>query len=1475
MAVSDFVLHEEILAWQELNLSSSASTTLTAKEAAFDYEIPVPDLSSEETERLMDDLVLLLQNDPFTLLQPSSYDACKSYIKYFDSLCPSLADKFADIIISAFSDVLASVTLDIAENAHHNFEADRVLLEKYAFILTAWIQAAIVRWKETVDATPSAVKHTGVKSRQKVVKDDTHWDWIGQRDRIVVHLEHLVELPLDRLILATSERDALASMICKSISLMLEDTDILKKDSTCNSIIDTLCIIATKYDNPTQGGGVRSRIDDYLREEHLADFIANVLNSMIVNHDNTAFVENVLKDIADRHLGEKDLKAAKTISRLLVRFSEMRPKEFLKSMAHMQCQFDSEMYAIRCAMIEVVGNLIHLYLVNDPSEAAAKSLHSYYDILEERLRDVNYYVRTKVLQVIMRLSERRKDAPAVTDIPLDTRHQLVALAIDRLHDKASIVRKNAIKLLAHFIETSPFIAIEEDQGRLSLRYFETHKADLLRVIEAKYPSEVMEMLISGTNITIADANASNEADMSVDLDASDIEVNADGDAMTIVNDSGDTGLHMEAQDKDKSFDTVKAIDPIQLNDVELQRLRVLLKYYDDGIQFINQINDAVPLLCDLLSSSIKSEVVEVMRFFVVAFRFEMESSWEGVRRMVHRIWDKDTTDSEASGIREQVIRCYESLFLDPPDGPRAIEDVVADNLVTLTHRMSLAELTSLEQLISTMAHANRFNMKAVDVLWSIFCSKRADMPVMKRRGAVMILGMVGKSRKEILLQNIDRLMRNGLGEGSMIDLALARYTCLTLQHAAAAKREKGEAAQRFDRLSMDHAMFQRLVEITLVPTTSLDWFGFCEQAINTIYALAEHPDVIAGGLIKRFSAHVFSANGRQAGETRSSDASVNADAGDDAISLITDAMSSKLVIRDDDTPAVSSSALLPNASSTPTTPSLNTIQLAQLCFLVGHVSIKQIVHLELIEAEWKRQRHAEETKKTPSKRNAANDLEQTTGTVEDEFADHIANVREHELLFGPRSLLGVFGPFLTHICMNSRVFQNPILQTMATLSLCKFMCVSSQFCESHLPLLFTILERSNNPTIRSNTMIGLGDMTISFNSLIDQHISHLYQRLTDADASVRKNTLMVLTFLILNGMVKVKGQISEMAKCLEDPDRRISDLAKLFFTELSTKDNAIYNNLPDMISNLEFVEEDIYCKIMKFLFEFIKKDKQSESIIDKLTVRFRNADTERQWQHIAYCMSLLSFATEKSFKKLVDALPMYQDKLHPEKVYKYFTDIIKKVKKVPGKPELKQQADEFEKTLAECYEKCVANHDAVVKSKQDKKLVSRIPIEMTMNLQRYNKPDQIENTSDDEDESAGLDADVDSVGENVDQAGSEVIDTLIYSAEDTAMDYASPKVTKSSGMGRPKEFKPVKSAFSGRSRVPAPVARPSRRRVAMVPESSEDEDEADPVEDSDESEQADDVSPVSPYPPYPTNVLLTTYMGRAKGSPELQPPNDV
>lgn len=236
------------------------------------------------------------------------------------------------------------------------------------------------------------------------------------------------------------------------------------------------------------------------------------------------------------------------------------------------------------------------------------------------------------------------------------------------------------------------------------------------------------------------------------------------------------------------------------------------------------------------------------------------------------------------------------------------------------------------------------------------------------------------------------------------------------------------------------------------------------------------------------------------------------------------------------------------------------------------------------------------------------------------------------------------------------------MQSSATLSLCKLMCISAEFCEHNLQLLFTILEKSTQPAIRSNIIIALGDMAVCFNNLIDANINYLYKRLSDSDKAVKKNTLMVLTHLILNGMVKVKGQLGEMAICLTDEDNRISDLARLFFTELTSKDNAVYNNMPDIISHMSNTEipEESYRKIMKFLFELIK-EKNMDSMIEKLCQRFKNTDQPRGWRDIAFCLSMLPFKTEKSFKKLLEGFPHYQDKVYEEQVFKCLTDIVTKV----------------------------------------------------------------------------------------------------------------------------------------------------------------------------------------------------------------------
>ena len=52
---------------------------------------------------------------------------------------------------------------------------------------------------------------------------------------------------------------------------------------------------------------------------------------------------------------------------------------------------------------------------------------------------------------------------------------------------------------------------------------------------------------------------------------------------------------------------------------------------------------------------------------------------------------------------------------------------------------------------------------------------------------------------------------------------------------------------------------------------------------------------------------------------------------------------------------------------------------------------------------------------------------------------------------------------------------------------------------------------------------------------------------------MRKTCLMVLSHLILNDMMKVKGHIARLALCLQDSDPRVSGLAQVFFHELSRK----------------------------------------------------------------------------------------------------------------------------------------------------------------------------------------------------------------------------------------------------------------------------------------------------------------------------------
>lgn len=248
------------------------------------------------------------------------------------------------------------------------------------------------------------------------------------------------------------------------------------------------------------------------------------------------------------------------------------------------------------------------------------------------------------------------------------------------------------------------------------------------------------------------------------------------------------------------------------------------------------------------------------------------------------------------------------------------------------------------------------------------------------------------------------------------------------------------------------------------------------------------------------------------------------------------------------------------------------------------------------------------------------------------------------------------------------------------------MTVSSKFCEKFMPFVMNILQKNHNIKIKCNIIIGLSDLTFRFPNIIEPWTPHIFSTLYDQNDEIRLTAVKMISHLILNEMIRVKSQISDLAICIVDQNDNIKHITQQFFKELAKKSNILYNVLPDIISKLSDVnlnlEEGKYRIIMKYILSLIEKDRQIESLVEKLCLRFKITYEERQWRDIAYCLSLLNYS-EKSLKKLIDNIQYFKDKIQCDEVYQSFKSIITNISKL-AKPEIKSAIIELENRLNEC-----------------------------------------------------------------------------------------------------------------------------------------------------------------------------------------------
>lgn len=958
-----------------------------------------------------------------------------------------------------------------------------------------------------------------------------------------------LKIDLAKIFVTTPERNQFTEMFIRPIFHLMEQPDRMKVISIKVIMFRNVCLAITQHD---LGSVVQNLIIQSLTYyPHLPAYMAELLHLLSSRHDHLSLTEDLLREISQMEFNSNDTNGPRAISEFLVKLSELSPRVVLKQMSSTAQLLDNSNQTLRCSIVETCGNIVVDILKSEEQNADLdehmehqnQQINGLLNLLEERFLDQNPFVRTKTIQAITKICSSSARIPK-------RRQGFMLIAVRSLGDRSTLVRRNALKLMYKLLLTHPFSATHGTQLAFSIW------KERLDEAEAE-----LEKYLAVTSVS------RKKKDGDVDMDeASSSDSDIDHDE-----------LNTSMMDQENRL-------PEQAT---LIKTRLTVQYYREAMEFIEAVQKGTDVASSLLFSKNRNEVLEAMDFLVLSDAYGIENSKTGIRRMLHLVWMKGSSD-EGKSISSHLIDCYKTLFLTPPPNASASQTAVlfAKNLIKLTYSASVADLASLEKLLCLLYEARYIHTEVVKVLWHAY--NKAELPESENaqanaHGAIIILGMLALSDALIVHMGSESLLRIGLGEIGQHDLQLCKYSCsilLKTLYPQPSSGNVGDSPTSEDSISS-------LKNVLLLYTDDTEWYEVGEQAIVAIFKIASDPILVVTEVIQSKANQVFGP---------------------------TDSTFSKAVL------------------------------LSQLFFIVGHVGIKTIEYLELLETTFKKRKHdtANNDKKEAT---GDNELEMIGGTSEDDFTDAVVYIKERELLFGEKSLLAKFGPLIKEVCSNNHEYPNESLQRSAVLSLAKLMCISSKFCEENLPLFITIMEKSEDPVIRSNCILGLGDMAVCFNNLVDENTDFLYRRLTDNNIMVQRTCLMTVTFLILAGQVKVKGQLSSMAKCLENPDQSISDMCRLFFAELATKDNAIYNGFIDIFSGLssdEDLSKDSMKRIVKFLVGFIEKEKHQKQLSEKLLVRLMKCQSEAQWDDIAHVLSTIPYKNEAITQALEGGYKMVQ-----------------------------------------------------------------------------------------------------------------------------------------------------------------------------------------------------------------------------------------
>ena len=1108
------------------------------------------DLESEASiNRALETAVELLTQDPTNILQHEVFDPLYKMIRFLDNIVDEHKVELVESLCTALSSLMPMIEDALTETDAATAAARAPMLRnafKMCVFLLSWLCTTAEKGSATKATTTAAPGPKGKGKGKKKRANHDAWSWEErQRERVTFAILESTGVDFGRLWKQSMVEEDFTMLFVGCGFQILENPAIVRAEfrDLRGTAIDIVCRPLSKHGTQLISGVTTRIIHLVTKFEHAAAPASEILATMAEEYKAPALGHEVVQEVGNMDPNDlaRDLGGCRNLSSLLIETSEIAPQLVVPQLPVLMPHFDADNYPMRSALSQVVGELITAGLGKaasaeeaageekeddeeetgedaqdgeeqqkqdaKPVEMDADMRDSLLELLAERVADKHGLTRSKVLQTWCKLTAARA-------IPLSFLPTVTDIAVSRIKDKSSQVRKYAVQLCGTLLECNPF------SGELKLSALEP-KYDELKAELAKLNGDEAEEANEAEQAQ--DEHTADEAEQGKEEAADgegeeEKEAEADEDKEE---DEEDEQEEKEDGDDTSAEEPTEDLKPAVVTEADAEALALLQKkveYYASAVSFTQATHRAMETVMELLDSKAPTDVQEAIGFIVLADHFKVEKSAAGVRKMMMLVWSKN------AAIKEHVIAAYKTLFLTrPTEGVHRSQKAmaIATSLVSLVVGATLGEVTSLEEIVTDMVNAGHIKDSTLAALWSMFGSQSASSE--QSQAALMIISMAGNAQPKLIEANLGKLIAIGLPQNISTGVGnkLAQHACVALQKLAPLGLQ----------LPASHQLFEHLRGLLVNDTTvapaeraafDRSWFATAEQALNTLFMLCAEPEEFCTSIVRALCSpeRMWQSGG-----------------------------------------AVSKRGL------------------SRVLFAVGHTAVKQFVYIETVSSKMKKdadaaeKKKAEKEKKSDDAPGSPRGLDAELGisaAIEEGEVEAVREMAEAEIL-SRMNLVGRFSSVITSLCGTAYRDNKPDgesaalrvsedVRAVAVLALCKLMAVGAEFCEPNLRLLFTILKKDPSPRIRANIIIALGDLFFRFPNMLEPWSSHFFARLSDHDLTVRKHTLMALTHLILNDMVKVRAQVSDIAMCLEDEEPRMQDLARMFFNELAHKgtNNPIY-----------------------------------------------------------------------------------------------------------------------------------------------------------------------------------------------------------------------------------------------------------------------------------------------------------------------------